>query len=78
MLSSWSAFLLIYLLIGAIPSLILAVRGRGWRPRFFIVSQLVAWTGGGWVVMLWIAMLEKPESPSLRQDGALVRDPDDD
>lgn len=54
------------------------MRGFGWRPRFFIVSQLVTWTGGGWIVMVWIAMLEKPESPSLRQDGTPVRDPYDD
>jgi hypothetical protein len=28
-------------------------------------------------VMVWIAMLEKPESPSLRRDAAPVRDPDE-
>lgn len=65
MVESWSSFLLIYLLIAAIPTVILAIRGQGWRPRFFVASVLLAWTGGGWVVMLWIAMLEKPAGASL-------------
>jgi hypothetical protein len=75
MLTSWTAFLPIYLLIGSIPSIILAIRGFGWRPRTFIVSQLVTWTGGGWIVMVWIAMLEKHPGFSLYSDGKPVRDP---
>jgi len=56
---SYLALLLFYLLISAVPALVLLLRGRGWRPRFFAVTFLIAWTGGGWVVMLWIAVVER-------------------
>ena len=42
---------LFYLAVAAIPAAILWLRGRGWRPRFFGVTVLVAWTGGGWLIM---------------------------
>lgn len=48
-----------YLAVSAVPALILALRGRGWRPQFFAVTFLIAWTGGGWVIMLWIAIAER-------------------
>lgn len=68
MLSTWLPLLLLYLLIAAVPAVILKLRGFGWRPRFFGVSLLVAWTGGGWVVMVWVAMLEKRHNFALPDD----------
>lgn len=59
MIKSWLAFFLLYLLISAVPALVLLARGRGWRPRYFAVTLLVAWTGGGWLIMLWLAVLER-------------------
>ena len=59
MVTSWLGFLLLYSMISAVPGLVLVARGRGWRPRFFALSFLVAWTGGGWVIMLWLAVAER-------------------
>lgn len=69
MIKSWLAFSLVYLLISAVPALVLLARGRGWRPRVLAVTLLVAWTGGGWLIMLWLAVEERPanfsrETPS--------------
>ncbi|MDA0190563.1 MAG: hypothetical protein OSW77_09630 [Proteobacteria bacterium] len=50
---------LFYLAVAAIPAAILWLRGRGWRPRFFGVTVLVAWTGGGWLIMACIALMER-------------------
>lgn len=58
-LIGWPVLFLIYTLICAIPALILVVRGRGWRPRFFVLTLLTGWTGGVWIVMLCIAVLER-------------------
>jgi len=62
MTKSWLGFFLVYLLISAIPALVLLVRGRGWRPRYLALSFLVAWTGGGWLIMLWLSVLDRPTS----------------
>ena len=56
---NYLVFVLVYLLISAVPALVLWGRGRGWRLRFFAVTFFVAWTGGGWVVMLWLACVER-------------------
>lgn len=69
MIKSWLAFSLAYLLISAVPALVLLARGRGWRPRFLAMTFLIAWTGGGWLIMLWLAVQERPanfsrETPS--------------
>ncbi len=56
---SYATLTLFYLLISAVPALILWLRRRGWRPRFLAVTFLIAWTGGGWVIMLWIACVER-------------------
>lgn len=74
MLTSWSVFLLIYLLIAAVPAVILAVRGFGWRSRTFVIGLLVTWTGGGWIVLVWIAMLEKRHNFAV-PDGKAARRP---
>lgn len=58
-MSSLLPYALSYLFISSVPALVLLVRGRGWRPRFFAVTSLVAWTGGGWAIMLWIAIQER-------------------
>lgn len=59
MIKSWLSFLLVYLMICAVPALVLLARGRGWRPRFLAATTLVGWTGGGWVIMLWLAVLDR-------------------
>lgn len=75
MVESWGGFLLIYFLIAAIPAVILALRGRGWRPLVLAASLLVTWTGGGWIIMVWLAMLEKSAGASLYVDrGKPFRD----
>ena len=56
---SYLVFALIYLAISAVPALVLLVRGRGWRTKFFAVTFFIAWTGGGWAIMLWIACVER-------------------
>lgn len=56
---SYLLFALAYLLISLVPAAVLFLRGRGWRPRFFAVTFFVAWTGGGWAIMLWIACAER-------------------
>lgn len=60
MITSWLSFLLVYLLICTVPVLVLLARGRGWRPRFLAVTLLLGWTGGGWVILLWLAVLDRP------------------
>ena len=65
MIESWGSFLFLYALIAAVPAIVLAVRGFGWRWRFFAASLLLSWTGGAWVVMLWIAVLQKPSGVAL-------------
>lgn len=57
--SSWLSFFLVYAAICAVPSLILVIRGRGWRPFNFAVTLLVGWTGGGLIIMLWLAIAER-------------------
>jgi hypothetical protein len=59
MVSSWLSFFLVYAAICAVPALILVIRGRGWRPLNFAVTLLVGWTGGGLVIMLWLAIAER-------------------
>lgn len=59
MLKSVVGFLLIYAAISAIPALVLLARGRGWRPRYLVFGFLLSWTGGGWIVMLWLAFMER-------------------
>ena len=77
MLKSLGGFLIIYLLIGSVPSMILLVRHLGWNLRFFIISQLVTWTGGGWFIMMVIAMMKKPAGMALYTDSKPPRHPDD-
>jgi len=67
MLHSWGQFLLVYLVIGAVPSIVLAVRGFGWNMRFFGLSLLVAWTGGGWLIMTFIAVMKRRPGLALYQ-----------
>ncbi len=59
MITSWLGFTFCYALICAVPALVLLVRGRGWRPRIFAVTLLLGWTGGGWMIMLWLAVVER-------------------
>lgn len=59
MFLSYTTLLLFYLFVSAVPALVLLVRRRGWRPRFWGVTFLIAWTGGGWMIMLWIACVER-------------------
>lgn len=65
MIENWASFLLLYTAIAAVPAIVLAVRGFGWRWRFFAVGWFLSWTGGVWVVMLWIAVLQKPSGLAL-------------
>lgn len=58
-MSSLLFYLLTYLFIAFVPALVLLMRGRGWRPHFFAATFFLAWTGGGWVIMLWIACQER-------------------
>lgn len=59
MVTSWLGFTICYALICAVPALVLLVRGRGWRPRIFLLTLLLGWTGGGWMIMLWLAVVER-------------------
>ena len=59
MLKGWLSFFLLYAFAAAVPAFVLFIRGRGWRPKFYLVSLLISWTGGGWMVMLWIAVSEQ-------------------
>lgn len=60
MISSMAVFFMFYLVLSVLPPLVLLVRGRGWKPRFFALSFLLSWTGGGWVIMLWYALMDRP------------------
>lgn len=60
MISNMLEFLAFYLFFSFLPPLVLMLRGRGWKPRFFGISFLLAWTGGGWVIMLWYALMDRP------------------
>lgn len=56
---SYFIFALFYLIVSAIPALILLIRGRGWRLHFFAVTFFITWTGGGWAIMLFLALIER-------------------
>ena len=75
MLHGWGGFVIIYFIVSAVPSIVLAVRGFGWNARFFVVSLLVTWTGGGWFIMTFIAVMKKPVGMALHMDNRPVRDP---
>jgi hypothetical protein len=60
MISSMLVFFVFYAFFSFLPPLVLVLRGRGWKPRFFAISLLVTWTGGGWVIMLWYALVDRP------------------
>jgi hypothetical protein len=60
MISSMLVFFVSYAFFSLLPPLILMLRGRGWKSRFFAISLLVTWTGGGWVIMLWYALVDRP------------------
>jgi hypothetical protein len=79
MVNNWLGFFLFYAAICAIPALILLARGRGWRPRNLALTLLVGWTGGGLIIMLWLALAERsgnftrdtqfPNSSTLRENS---------
>lgn len=58
-LQSALALLLGYCLLSALPGLVLWLRGRGLRWRFILIAFLVSWTGGGWIIMTVIALMDK-------------------
>lgn len=75
MLSSWFGFYVFYLLVAAIPPVILRVRGFGWSWRFVGLSLLVSWTGGGWFIMTYLAMLKKHPGLALYQERKKAAEP---
>lgn len=62
MVTSITMFFVFYVFFSVLPPLVLALRGRGWKPRFFLISLLLTWTGGGWVILLWYAMIDRPSN----------------
>jgi hypothetical protein len=65
MVKTWFGFYLIYLLVASVPSVILLVRRFGWSWRFFAISVLISWTGGGWFIMTYMAVLKKRSGMAL-------------
>jgi len=66
MVKTWFGFYLIYFLVASIPACILAYRRFGWSWRIFGLSLLVSWTGGGWFILTYSAMLKRHPGMALQ------------